>query len=363
MTGDKEKLQNLSEYKGSREVVTANDTKLPIAHIGKAVVSPNNCADLMLLQNVYHVPGMKKNLLSVAQLTFSGHFVLFGPQDARIFHDLEIKEEPTMKGERLNSVYVMSAETAYIDKTRKNETADLWHLRLSHVSYSKLSVMMEKSMLKSLPKLSVRTDVICAGCQYGKAHQLSYEESKYKAKEPLELIHSDVFRPVKQGSVGRMKYMLTFIDDFSRYVWIYFLKEKSDTFSKFKEFKKVVEAEVGKKILCLQTDKGGEYTSYEFSDFLRECRIRHQFTCPNTPQQNGVAERKNRHLAKICRSMLHTKNVLGQFWAEAMKTAAYVINRLPQQRLCFLSPFEKLWNMKPSIRYLCFWVCMLCICT
>ncbi|KAH0661929.1 hypothetical protein KY284_026860 [Solanum tuberosum] len=159
------KLQNLFEYKGSREVVTADDTKLSIAHIG-----------------------MKKNLLSVAQLTSSGHYVLFGPQDVRIYRDLEVKEEPVIMGQRLNSIYVMSAETAYIDKTKKNETADLWHMRLSHVSYSKLSVMMEKSMLKGLPKLLVRTDVICAGCQYGKAHQLPYEESKYKAKEPLELI-------------------------------------------------------------------------------------------------------------------------------------------------------------------------------
>jgi len=125
MTGDKKKLQNLFEYKGSREVVTADDTKLPMAHISKTIVSRNSCADLMLLQNVYHVPGMKKNLLSVDQLTSSGHYVLFGPQDIRIYHNLEVKEESVMKGQRLNSMYVMSAETAYIDKTRKNETADL----------------------------------------------------------------------------------------------------------------------------------------------------------------------------------------------------------------------------------------------
>ena len=85
-------------------------------------------------------------------------------------------------------------------------------------------------MLKGLPKLPLRTDVLCVDCQYGKAHQFSYEDLKYKAKEPLELIHSDVFGPLKKLSVCGMKYMLTFIDDFSRYVWIYFLKEKSYTF-------------------------------------------------------------------------------------------------------------------------------------
>ena len=81
-----------------------------------------------------------------------------------------------MKGQRLNSVYVMFAETTYIDMTRKNETLNLWHMWLSHVSYSKLSVMMEMSMLKGLQKHSVRRDDTCAGCYYGKAHQFTYEE-------------------------------------------------------------------------------------------------------------------------------------------------------------------------------------------
>jgi len=88
-------------------------------------------------------------------------------------------------------------------------------------------------MLKGLPQLEVRTDTVCAGCQYGKAHQLSYEESKFIAKKPLELVNSDVFGPVKQAFIGGMRYMVTFINDFLRYVWVYFQKEKSKTFSKF----------------------------------------------------------------------------------------------------------------------------------
>ena len=134
-------------------------------------------------------------------------------------------------------------------------------MQLSHVSYFKLEEMMKKSMLKGLPNLDVRTDTICEGCQYGKAHRLPYEESKFKAKEPLELIHSDVFGPVKQPSIGENRYMVTFIDDFSRYVWVYFMKNKSDTLAKFKEFKKSAEAEIGKDVRCLRTDNGGEYTS------------------------------------------------------------------------------------------------------
>ncbi|KAL0377901.1 UNVERIFIED_CONTAM: Retrovirus-related Pol polyprotein from transposon RE1 [Sesamum radiatum] len=259
MTGDKEKLKNVSKYTGSRVVVTADNSKLPIAHVGNTVVSPQYNESEVPLKDVFHVPGMKKNLLSVAQLTSSGHIVLFGPQDVKVYRNVEILGEPVMMGRRMESVYVMSAETAYVDKARRNETADLWHMRLSHVSYSKLDTMMKKSMLKGLPKLEVRSDTVCAGCQYGKAHQLPYEESNFRTKEPLELIHSDVFGPVRQVSIGGMKYMVTFIDDFSRYVWVYFMKNKSETLTKFKEFKKSAEAEIDRGVRCLRTDNGGEY--------------------------------------------------------------------------------------------------------
>jgi 5'-3' exoribonuclease 2 len=90
---------------------------------------------------------------------------------------------------------------------------------------------------------------------------------------PLELIHSDVFGPVKQISLGGMRYMVTFMDDFSRYVWVYFMKEKSETFLKFKEFKEKVEGELDMKIKCLRTDNGKEYLSNEFTNYLKENKI------------------------------------------------------------------------------------------
>ena len=107
---------------------------------------------------------------------------------------------------------------------------------------------MNKSALRELPNLDVRNDMVCAGCQFGKAHQLPYEESSFRAKQLLELIHSYVFGKVNQSSVNGIHYMVTFIDDYSRYVWVYFMKQKSETLTKFKEFKLMVESEVGSKI-------------------------------------------------------------------------------------------------------------------
>ena len=184
---------------------------------------------------------------------------MFGPQDVKVYHNLEIAKEPLIKRQRLKLVYVMSTETSYIDKTKKNETTDLWHMRLSHVSYSKLAVIIKKSMLKGLPQLEVGTGIMCVGCQYGKAHQLPYEEPKFKAKKPLELVNSDVFGLMKQAFISGMRYMMTFINDFSRYVWVYFQKEKSKTFLNSKSLKVQQKQRLVRKFI-LYTQTTGEST-------------------------------------------------------------------------------------------------------
>ena len=133
---------------------------------------PGNKSDTVSLHNVYHVPGIKKNLLSVPQLITSRNYVLFGPEDIKVFQDVKIIGMATKEERRVESVYVLSAESAYVDKTLKNETIDLLHARLGHVSFHKLKLIIEKSMLKDLPQLEVKTDVVCVGSQFGKPHQL-----------------------------------------------------------------------------------------------------------------------------------------------------------------------------------------------
>lgn len=173
---------------------------------------------MVAIQDVYYVLNMKKNLLLVSQLRCSGHYILPGPQDVMVYQNLKISETPTIEWQKLESVYVLSLKSAYIDRTRRNRIVDLWQAQLGHVSCYKLKVMVNKSILRGLPQLDVRIDTMCAGCQYGKAYQLPYEKSMLRAKELLELIHFDVFGLVKQPSISGMRYMVIFIDDFSRYV-------------------------------------------------------------------------------------------------------------------------------------------------
>nr|KYP49539.1 Retrovirus-related Pol polyprotein from transposon TNT 1-94 [Cajanus cajan] len=143
MTGDKGKFLSMSEYKGERVVVTANNSKMPIFHIEKAAIVPRFSPHQVEVDNVYHVPGIKKNLLSVSQLTTLGNYVVFGPKDVGVYRRFKPICPAIMKGRRLESVYVMSAQEAYVNKARKNETADLWHARLEHVSYNRFKAMMK----------------------------------------------------------------------------------------------------------------------------------------------------------------------------------------------------------------------------
>ncbi|KAL3501894.1 hypothetical protein ACH5RR_036343 [Cinchona calisaya] len=147
MTGDKRKITNLTEYKRSRVVVTVDNSRLPITHIGNATILPIYNSHLVELQYVYYVPVMKKNMLSVYQLTASGNFVLFGLNE-KMYQNEKIIDTPIMQGKWLEILYMMFAQEAYVDKARKIETADLRHAKLGYLSYPKLKIMMMKLMLK-----------------------------------------------------------------------------------------------------------------------------------------------------------------------------------------------------------------------
>lgn len=148
------------------------------------------------------------------------------------------------------------------------------------------------------------------------------------------------------------KYFVTFTDDYSRCCKVYFLKQKSEVLSKFKEFEKTFSKECGQKVTRLRTDNGGEYTSSEFQEYLKAQGIHHEMTVPHTPQQNGVAERKNRTLIETARSMLSHAKLPKIYWAEAVATAAYIQNGLPTSVLKKKTPNQRWCGKKPDMSHM-----------
>ena len=139
----------------------------------------------------------------------------------------------------------------------------------------------------------------------GKSAKSPFPNSDSRATRILDLIHSDVSDRMSHVSLSGYEYYELFIDDHSRRTWIYFLKTKSEVFKRFQEFRALVETQTSRKIKSLRSDNGGEYTLGEFVDYCAEAGIRRELTVPYNPQQNGVAERKNRSIGGVAKAMLH----------------------------------------------------------
>lgn len=186
-----------------------------------------------------------------------------------------------------------------------------------------------------------------------KIHVLSFpKESTTQSTELIEIRHSDVCGPFREKSVGGAKYFVTFIDDKSRMTFVYFLKNKSEVFQKFKMFITQVVRQTGCRIKTLRTDNGCEYLNSQFDSFLYEEGISRQLTVPYTPQQNGVVEKANRTLIEMARSMMVHAGFKEYLWAEAVNTAAYIRNRCPTRQLESRTPYEVRFGREPNVRHL-----------
>ena len=210
--------------------------------------------------------------------------------------------------------------------------------------------LIDESLVKGVDCKVTKDSFICNNCCDGKNHRVPFPVSEDNRKRKVfDLIHSDICGKIIPGSLGGGCYFVTFIDDASRYTWVYILKKKSEVFNTFKNWKALVENMYDKKIKVFRTDNGGEYTSAEFESYLREEGIRHEKTCPKTPGQNGVVERMNRTVVEAVRCMLSDSKLPKTFWAEALSTAVYVRNRSPTVALKDMTPYEALNGHKPNV--------------
>jgi transposase InsO family protein len=198
-----------------------------------------------------------------------------------------------------------------------------------------------------LPEIQVNDEAICKGCAQGKYVKKPFPSSDSKAKGAFDIVHSDVSGPMSATSLGKYVYYVSFIDDFSSKTWIYFLKAKSEVFNKFKEFKTVVENLSEKKIKILRSDNGGEFKLDEFKAFCKEVGTKRELSTPYNPQQNVVAERKNRTIMEEMKAMLHDQDFSMHLWAEAAKTVVYVQNISPHLVLGNKTPEEMFTRENP----------------
>lgn len=352
MCGDSSLFCELEE--GFKKVVRlGNHTRLKVVGKGSVRLFLNGVS--LLVKDVFYVPELKSHLLSVGQLQEKGLAVLMQSNQCRIYHPtkgLIIHTNMTA-----NRMFVLLSNKQPIKKEPKEvclqattqDLAHLWHRRYGHLSYKGLQTLQSKAMVRGLPSFP-ESKAVCTDCLKGKQHRAVIpKKSIWRASEKLELVHADICGPISPNSNSHKRYLICFIDDFSRKAWVHFLVYKADAFASFKLFKSCVEKETGLSIKCLRTDRGGEFTSSEFNDYCSQNGIKRQLTTAHTPQQNGVAERKNRTVMNMVRSLLIETNVPKTFWPEAVNWTFYVLNRCPTSSVKDMTPEEAWSGVKPSV--------------
>jgi transposase InsO family protein len=210
-----------------------------------------------------------------------------------------------MKANKVGNLFMLEGRTdsdhVTVVSENENDFVRLWNQRLDHMIERGLKVLSDRKLLPSLKSLKLD---FCKHCIYGKQNRQRFKTGRHTSEGILDYIHSDVWGPSPTISYGGSSYFVTFIDDFSRKVWIYMLKRKADVFVVFKQFRDLVEKRTGRSIKCLRTDNGGEFTLMKFENYCKEFGIDRNKTTTYTPQQNGVVERMNMTLLERARSML-----------------------------------------------------------
>ena len=323
-------------------VAVGNDAKCPVKGTGTISFMKNDSVTKNL-SDVLYVPDIKRNLLSVAAITDRDLKVQFDKSGAEILNSDGVV---VGRATRSNNLYKLTAYSA----NAKISTIKLWHERFGHLSLVVLKEMYRSVMVADLPAILDLPDV-CEACMMGKEHRQPFPQEASRAKAPLELVHIDLCGKMNTAALGGSSYFMTLIDDYSRRTWVYFLKGKDEAFAKFIEWHILVEKETGNKLRTLRLDRGREFTFGEFADYCKGHGIKHQLTTAHTPQQNGVAKRKNRIIVEMARSMLKGKGLPDTFWAEAVNTAVYILNRSYTKAVKDMTPLQAFSGKKPSVAH------------
>lgn len=319
------------------KVMMGNNSYCVVKGKGKVTIQ-NPDGSIVVLSNVRYMPEMGRNLISYGQLKQSGcrytgrnNLVEFYKGDKKV-----------LTGKYSNGLYYLQGTVKPAEANTSGEAQDhtrKWDMRLGHMNIRKMESLVKKGYIKDLDIGSLG---FCEACAMGKSHKQKFPKAKHTLKEVLEYIHFDLWgSPSTVSSLSGAHSFLTFTDDFSKKVWIYFLSTKDEVYNCFAEWKLLVENQKGRKIKCLRTDNGLGFYNQRMDKLCRDSGIKRHKTCPYTPQENGVSERMNRSIMDKVRSMLQESGLDESYWAEAASTAVYLINRSLNASIGFEIPEER----------------------
>ncbi|GJW11710.1 putative ribonuclease H-like domain-containing protein [Tanacetum coccineum] len=233
------------------------------------------------------------------------------------------------------------------------DESNLWHRRLGHINFKTMNKLVRRNLVRGLPSNLFENDHTCVDCQKGKQHKASCKTKVVSSiNQPLQMLHMDLFGPTFVRSINHKIYCLVVIDDFSRFSWVFFLANKDETSGILKTFITNIENQINHKVKIIRCDNGTEFKNNDMNQFCGMKGIKREFSVARTPQQNGVAERKNRTLIEAAMTMLADLLLHTTFWAEAVNTACYVQNRVLVTKPHNKTPYKLLHGRPPSISFM-----------
>ena len=302
------------------------------------------------ISDVFYVPKLSYNLLSVGQLDELGYRIIldyFGcvVQDPRTGQELGT-------GRRIGRLFEISnlrlPATGVSAATSYSHSLSLWHSRLEHASFSRVQQLVFKGLLGPVSK----DNFDCVSYQLGKQHALPFHNSESMSTGIFYLIHSDVWGPSPINSIGGSHYFVVFVDDYSHYSWVFLICCCDELLNIYHNFANMVKTQFSKTIKFFCSDNARELTQHAFEHILYSYGTVHQFSCPGTSQQNGKAKRKLQHVFDTVRALLLSSKVPIPFWREAVLTAAHAINSIPSPTISNQTPYERLFGSPPHYQYL-----------
>nr|GEY93899.1 putative ribonuclease H-like domain-containing protein [Tanacetum cinerariifolium] len=233
------------------------------------------------------------------------------------------------------------------------DESNLWHRRLGHINFKTKNKLVRGNLVRGLPSSFFENDHTFDACQKGKQYKASCK-TKYVSSinPPLQMLHMDLFGPTFLKSIMKKMYCLVVIDDYSRFSWVFFLATKDETSRILKAFITGIENLIDHKVKIIRCDNGTEFKNKEMNEFCEKKEIKREFSVARTPQQNGVAKRKNRTLIEAAKTMLADSKLPTTFWAEAVNTACYVQNRVLVIKPHNKTPYELFHGRTPSLSFM-----------
>jgi transposase InsO family protein len=229
----------------------------------------------------------------------------------------------------------------------KEDESWLWHRRMGHMHFDNLFKVSKREAVREMPQITKPTNTLCKHFQQGKQTKTRFKSKEYSTTRPLEIVHIDLVGPTTKKGLKGERYFMLLVDDYTRMIAVFFLKNKSEAFENFKIYKEMVENEMDSRIKCLRSDNGGEFTSKEFMDYCNIHGIKRQFSVARTPQHNGVVERKNRTIQEMARTMIMDSKLTDIFWTQAVHTTIHIQNRVMLRNNTDKTPYE-LWKGRPT---------------